>query len=120
MGLGAYPPGDPLFLGMLGMHGTYAANMAVTECDLLLALGVRFDDRVTGKLELFSPHSKKVHIDIDPSEFQKCSGKVSSCWRCKKRYTCCYICQFVHRQMNGLRKPRNGKRNTLFLYSKRK
>ena len=53
MGLGAYPPGDPLFLGMLGMHGTYAANMAVTECDLLLALGVRFDDRVTGKLELF-------------------------------------------------------------------
>ncbi|MDA1950504.1 acetolactate synthase large subunit [Bacillus cereus] len=71
MGLGAYPPGDPLFLGMLGMHGTYAANMAVTECDLLLALGVRFDDRVTGKLELFSPHSKKVHIDIDPSEFHK-------------------------------------------------
>ncbi|MEH6979076.1 thiamine pyrophosphate-binding protein, partial [Bacillus pseudomycoides] len=67
MGLGAYPPGDPLFLGMLGMHGTYAANMAVTECDLLLALGVRFDDRVTGKLELFSPHSKKVHIDIDPA-----------------------------------------------------
>ncbi|QBP91894.1 acetolactate synthase large subunit [Bacillus mycoides] len=71
MGLGAYPPGDSLFLGMLGMHGTYAANMAVTECDLLLALGVRFDDRVTGKLELFSPHSKKVHIDIDPSEFHK-------------------------------------------------
>lgn len=88
MGLGAYPPGDPLFLGMLGMHGTYAANMAVTECDLLLALGVRFDDRVTGKLELFSPHSKKVHIDIDPSEFQKnSSGKVSSCWRCKKSVT---------------------------------
>ncbi len=71
MGLGAYPPGDSLFLGMLGMHGTYAANMAVTECDLLLALGVRFDDRVTGKLELFSPYSKKVHIDIDPSEFHK-------------------------------------------------
>lgn len=74
MGLGAYPPGPPgdsLFLGMLGMHGTYAANMAVTECDLLLALGVRFDDRVTGKLELFSPYSKKVHIDIDPSEFHK-------------------------------------------------
>ena len=59
MGLGAYPPGDSLFLGMLGMHGTYAANIAVTECDLLLALGVRFDDRVTGKLELFSPHSKR-------------------------------------------------------------
>ncbi|WP_410982129.1 acetolactate synthase large subunit [Bacillus cereus] len=71
MGLGAYPPGDPLFLGMLGMHGTYAANMAVTECDMLLAFGVRFDDRVTGKLELFSPHSKKVHIDIDPAELHK-------------------------------------------------
>ncbi len=53
MGLGAYPPDDSLFLGMLGMHGTYAANMAVTECDLLLALGVRFDDRVTGKIRTF-------------------------------------------------------------------
>ncbi|KEK22973.1 acetolactate synthase large subunit [Bacillus gaemokensis] len=71
MGLGAYPPEDSLFLGMLGMHGTYAANMAVTECDLLLAFGVRFDDRVTGKLELFSPYSKKVHIDIDPAELHK-------------------------------------------------
>ena len=58
MGLGAYPPDDSLFLGMLGMHGTYAANMAVTECDLLLALGVRFDDRVTG-IRTFSPNSKK-------------------------------------------------------------
>ncbi|MDZ5472307.1 acetolactate synthase large subunit [Bacillus sp. 31A1R] len=71
MGLGAFPADDPLFLGMLGMHGTYAANMAVTECDLLLAFGVRFDDRVTGKLELFSPQSKKVHVDIDPAEFHK-------------------------------------------------
>ncbi|WEG19179.1 acetolactate synthase large subunit (plasmid) [Alkalihalophilus pseudofirmus] len=71
MGLGAYPPDDPFYLGMLGMHGTYSANMAVTECDLLLAFGVRFDDRVTGKLELFSPHSKKIHIDIDPAELHK-------------------------------------------------
>lgn len=71
MGLGAYPPDDPLFLGMLGMHGTYGANMAVYECDLLLACGVRFDDRATGKLEEFSPHSQKVHIDIDPSEIGK-------------------------------------------------
>ena len=103
------------------MHGTYAANMAVTECDLLLALGVRFDDRVTGKLELFSPHSKKVHIDIDPSEFHKnVTVEYPVVGDVKKRYTCCYICRFVHRQMNGLRKPRNGKRNTLFLYSKRK
>ena len=71
MGLGAYPPDDPLFLGMLGMHGTYAANMAVYHCDLLIACGVRFDDRVTGKLERFSPHSQKVHIDIDPAEIGK-------------------------------------------------
>jgi acetolactate synthase-1/2/3 large subunit len=71
MGLGAFPPDDPLFLGMLGMHGTYAANMAVQHCDLLIACGVRFDDRVTGKLELFSPLSKKVHIEIDPAEIEK-------------------------------------------------
>ncbi|WP_289140063.1 biosynthetic-type acetolactate synthase large subunit [uncultured Brevibacillus sp.] len=71
MGLGAYPPDEPLFLGMLGMHGTYAANMAVYHCDLLLAFGVRFDDRVTGKLERFSPQSTKIHIDIDPSELSK-------------------------------------------------
>lgn len=71
MGLGAFPPDDRLFVGMLGMHGTYAANMAVYHCDLLLAFGVRFDDRVTGKLERFSPHSKKVHIDIDPAEIGK-------------------------------------------------
>lgn len=71
MGLGAFPAHDPLFLGMLGMHGTYAANMAITECDFLIACGVRFDDRVTGKLEAFSPNSVKVHIDIDPAEINK-------------------------------------------------
>lgn len=59
MGLGAYPPGDPLFLGMLGMHGTYAANMAVTECDLLLALGVRFDDGCNRKIRTFLRTRKK-------------------------------------------------------------
>jgi acetolactate synthase-1/2/3 large subunit len=71
MGLGAYPSGDELFFGMLGMHGKYSANKAVSECDLLLAFGVRFDDRVTGRLELFSQHSKKVHVDIDPAEIGK-------------------------------------------------
>jgi acetolactate synthase-1/2/3 large subunit len=71
MGLGAFPPDHPLYFGMLGMHGTYAANMATYHCDLLIALGVRFDDRVTGKLERFSPHSRKVHIDIDPAEIGK-------------------------------------------------
>jgi acetolactate synthase-1/2/3 large subunit len=71
MGLGSFPQDDELFLGMLGMHGTYAANKAVFECDLLIACGVRFDDRVTGKLERFSPKSKKAHIDIDPAEIGK-------------------------------------------------
>ncbi len=71
LGLGAYPAGDDLFVGMLGMHGIYAANRAITECDVLIALGVRFDDRVTGKLERFSPHSKKIHVDIDPAEINK-------------------------------------------------
>ena len=71
MGLGTYPQSDPLFIGMLGMHGTYAANKAVKNCDLLIACGVRFDDRVTGKIESFSPTSIKVHIDIDASEIGK-------------------------------------------------
>ena len=71
MGLGGFPGTHPLFLGMLGMHGTYTANMAVTECDLLIAIGARFDDRVTGKVEEFSPKSKKIHIDIDPTSIKK-------------------------------------------------
>lgn len=71
LGLGAFPVRDPLFAGMLGMHGTYAANRAVTECDVLIALGVRFDDRVTGKLQRFSPHSIKIHVDIDAAEIGK-------------------------------------------------
>lgn len=71
MGIGAYPEGDELFVGMLGMHGKYVANRAITDCDLLIALGVRFDDRVTGKLERFSPHSKKIHVDIDAAEVGK-------------------------------------------------
>ncbi|MHB1629929.1 MAG: biosynthetic-type acetolactate synthase large subunit [Bacilli bacterium] len=71
LGLGGFPAHDELFVGMLGMHGTYAANQAITNCDLLIALGVRFDDRVTGKLQRFSPHSKKIHVDIDPAEIGK-------------------------------------------------
>jgi len=71
MGLGGFPGTHPLFLGMLGMHGTYPANMAVTECDVLIAIGARFDDRVTGKVEEFSPKSKKIHIDIDPTSIKK-------------------------------------------------
>lgn len=71
MGLGGFPSAHPLCLGMLGMHGTYAANMAVAECDLLLALGVRFDDRVTGKLATFAPHARVIHVDIDPANIGK-------------------------------------------------
>jgi acetolactate synthase-1/2/3 large subunit len=71
MGLGAYPGTEPEFLGMLGMHGTKAANYAVDRCDLLIAIGARFDDRVTGKLEMFAPHAKFIHIDIDPASIGK-------------------------------------------------
>ena len=71
MGLGGFPGNHPLFLGMLGMHGTFKANMATTHCDVLLAIGARFDDRVTGRVESFSPHSQKIHIDIDPTSISK-------------------------------------------------
>ncbi len=71
MGLGGYPATDDLWLGMLGMHGTYRANMAISECDLLIAVGVRFDDRVTGKTDEFAPLAKIVQIDIDPTSIQK-------------------------------------------------
>jgi len=71
MGLGAYPGGDPQFLGMLGMHGSYEANLAMHGCDVLLAIGARFDDRVTGRLNAFSQGSRKIHADIDPSSINK-------------------------------------------------
>ena len=71
MGLGGYPATDRQFLGMLGMHGTYEANMAMHECDVLIAIGARFDDRVTGKIEQFCPDAKIVHIDIDPASISK-------------------------------------------------
>lgn len=71
MGLGAFPGTDPLWLGMLGMHGTYRANMSIGACDLLISMGVRFDDRVTGKVDTFAPNAKIVHIDIDPTSIQK-------------------------------------------------
>jgi acetolactate synthase-1/2/3 large subunit len=71
MGLGGFPGNHPLSLGMLGMHGTYRANMAVMESDLLIAIGSRFDDRVTGKIEAFAPQAKIIHIDIDPTSISK-------------------------------------------------
>lgn len=71
MGLGAFPSTDPQFVGMLGMHGTYEANMGMHDCDVLIAIGARFDDRVTGELESFCPHAKIVHVDIDPASISK-------------------------------------------------
>jgi len=71
MGLGAYPATDPLFVGMLGMHGTYEANMAMHHCDVLIAIGARFDDRVTGHIEKFCPNAKIIHVDIDPASISK-------------------------------------------------
>ena len=71
MGLGGFPATDPLFVGMLGMHGTYEANMAMHHCDVLFAVGARFDDRVTGNIEKFCPNAKIVHIDIDPASISK-------------------------------------------------
>ncbi len=71
MGLGAYPGTDSMWLGMIGMHGTYRANMSSGECDLLIGIGVRFDDRVTGKTDTFAPNAKIIHIDIDPTSISK-------------------------------------------------
>ena len=71
MGLGAFPASDPQWLGPIGMHGTYEANLSANRCDLLIALGSRFDDRVTGRVDAFSPKSKKIHLDIDPSQINK-------------------------------------------------
>lgn len=71
MGLGAFPASDKKFLGMLGMHGTYEANMAMHDCDVMINIGARFDDRITGRLDAFSPGSRKIHVDIDPASINK-------------------------------------------------
>lgn len=71
MGLGAFPASDPNWLGMLGMHGSFEANNAMHDCDLMIAIGSRFDDRVTGRLDAFSPNSRKIHVDVDPSSVNK-------------------------------------------------
>ncbi|MEN8199189.1 MAG: biosynthetic-type acetolactate synthase large subunit [Thermodesulfobacteriota bacterium] len=71
MGLGGFPGGDPLSMGMLGMHGSYTANMAVAKSDCLIAVGARFDDRVTGRIDAFAPHAKIIHVDIDPTSISK-------------------------------------------------
>ncbi len=80
MGLGAYPASDPLFLGMLGMHGTVEANLAMHGCDVMLNVGARFDDRVTGRLNAFAPHAQKIHVRHRPVLHQQergggCAGR---------------------------------------------
>ena len=91
-GLGSYPGEDGQFLGMLGMHGSYEANNAMHDCDLMINIGARFDDRITGRLDKFSPRSKKIHIDIDPSSINKINEKGIKTnflywWRCNKLWT---------------------------------
>jgi acetolactate synthase-1/2/3 large subunit len=71
MGLGAFPASNPQWMGMLGMHGTYEANMAMHDCDVMINIGARFDDRITGRVDAFSPNSRKIHVDIDPSSINK-------------------------------------------------
>ena len=71
LGLGAFPASNPQWMGMLGMHGTYEANMAMHDCDLMINIGARFDDRITGRITAFSPGSKKIHVDVDPSSINK-------------------------------------------------
>ena len=71
MGLGAFPASNPQWLGMLGMHGTYEANLAMHDCDVMINIGARFDDRITGRVDAFSPKSRKIHVDIDPSSINK-------------------------------------------------
>ena len=71
LGIGGVPASHPLNMGMMGMHGEAWVNTAIQESDLLIALGMRFDDRVTGNLKTYAPHAKKIHVDIDPAEFNK-------------------------------------------------
>src|SRR5690554_3786782 len=71
MGLGAFPASNPQWMGMLGMHGTYEANLAMHDCDVMINIGARFDDRITGRIDAFSPDSRKIHVDIDPSSINK-------------------------------------------------
>nr|VFK14507.1 MAG: acetolactate synthase, large subunit [Candidatus Kentron sp. LFY] len=101
MGLGSFPGTDRQFLGMLGMHGTFEANMAMHECDVLIAIGARFDDRITGDIERFCPYAKIVHVDIDPSSIAKnvrvdvpIVGSVTS-----------VLTEFVHQMETSERKP---------------
>jgi acetolactate synthase-1/2/3 large subunit len=84
MGLGAYPASGKNWMGMLGMHGTYEANMAMHDCDVMICIGARFDDRITGRLDAFSPNSKKIHIDIDPVlDQQECPHRYRHSRRCR-------------------------------------
>lgn len=110
MGLGAFPTDTPKWLGMIGMHGTYRANMASGNCDLMIAVGVRFDDRVTGKIDAFAPKAKIVHIDIDPTSIRKnISVTIPVVGDCKE--TLQILNELVNAEVNGVF---NGSRNDWF------
>ena len=84
MGLGAFPASDRQFLGMLGMHGTYEANLAMYNCDVMISIGARFDDRITGKLAEFSPRSRKIHVDIDPTRSTRTCMSTCRSWAMRR------------------------------------
>ena len=110
MGLGAFPTDTPKWLGMIGMHGTYRANMASGNCDLMIAVGVRFDDRVTGKIDAFAPKAKIVHIDIDPTSIRKnISVTIPVVGDCKE--TLQILNELVDAEVDGVF---NGSRNDWF------
>jgi len=102
MGLGGFPGNNPLFLGMLGMHGTYAANMAITESDVVIAVGSRFDDRATGKVDEFAAHAKIIHIDIDPTSISK-NIKVDIPIVGDSRHVLKKMLEFIEEEKEGLK-----------------
>ena len=110
MGLGGFPGTDPLWLGMPGMHGTYYANMAISHCDLLIAVGVRFDDRVTSRVDAFAPHARVVHIDIDPASIDKTiKAHVSVVGNCKP------ILQLLNQWLANDKMARSGEQTQAWL-----
>ena len=91
MGLGAYPAKDKYFMGMLGMHGTYQANMAMHNADVIIAIGARFDDRITNTPSMFAPNAKIIHIDVDPASISKIiNADIPIVGQVKESFNCTY------------------------------
>ena len=119
LGLGGFPADHPLFVGMAGMHGCYTANMALSECDLLVNIGARFDDRFTGNLEDFAPNAMVAHIDIDPAEIGKnVPTKIPVVGDAKEALkSCCTKMEKDLKFQNGLRQLAKWKKEFPFLYT---